>query len=137
VSAYFLLIPKFSIYLFTNFLNFPFIILSTDFSISITSFFLDSLSLAVIFLFSLQLKQMSCLLIILIYIKLESLTSKSCSPVLWVGFSSILDANSDGLIICLLKISSATHLALLNLAALRYYFSKAMYLFLPPISTIL
>ena len=135
-----MLIPKSSIYLFTNSLSFPFIILSTDFSISsfFPKYFINSLSLeyqAIIFLFSLQLKQISCLFIISISIKLEFLTSESCSSVLWAGFSSILDANSDSLIIYLPKISFATHLALLNSAALRYYFSKVRPSFLPPIST--
>ena len=85
--------------------------------------------------FSLQLKQMPYLFIILISIKLESLTSALHSLVLWISLSSILDANLDGLIVCFLKIPFITCLAFLNLTALRYYSFKVRPLFIPPIST--
>ena len=85
--------------------------------------------------FSLQLKQMPYLFIILISIKLESLTSALHSLVFWISLSFILDANLDGLIVCFLKISFITCLAFLNLTALRDYSFKVRPLFISPIST--
>ena len=140
MDTYFLLIPKSSICLFINSFSSPFVILSTDFSILsfFPKYFLDFFSLryqAAICSFSLQLKQMSCFLIALISIKLKSLTSKSYSLVLWVSFYFILNANSDDLIVCLLKISSAICFALSNSTALRCYSFKVKLLFISPIST--
>ena len=71
----------------------------------------------------------------LISIDLESLTSKSCSPVLWISFFSISSTDLNNLIAYLLKISSATYLVLLNLIALKYYSFKVSSLFISDIST--